>query len=94
MKKTLSIGLLLTMISTASFADAYSKCMGCHGANGEKKALNKSKVIKDMTKAELKDSLIGYQNGTYGGAMKGLMSAQVKNLSVADIDFIANKIGK
>jgi len=94
MKKTLSIGLLLTMILTASFADAYSKCMGCHGANGEKKALNKSKVIKDMTKAELKDSLIGYQNGTYGGAMKGLMSAQVKNLSVADIDFIANKIGK
>lgn len=94
MKKTLSIGLLLTLISTASFADAYSKCMGCHGANGEKKALNKSKVIKDMTKAELKDSLLGYQNGTYGGAMKGLMAAQVKNLSTADIDFIANKIGK
>ena len=94
MKTTLSIGLLLTLLSTASFADANSKCIGCHGANGEKKALNKSKIINDMTKAELKDSLLGYQNGTYGGAMKGLMTAQVKNLSVADIDAIANKIGK
>mgnify|MGYP005987922399 CR=1 FL=1 len=94
MKKTLSIGLLLTLISTASFADAYNKCKGCHGANGEKKALNKSLIMKDMTKAEIKDSLIGYQNGTYGRAMKGLMVGQVRNLSMADIEAIANKIGK
>jgi cytochrome c len=65
--------------------------MGCHGA---KVALGRSKVIKDMTKADLEKSLLGYQNGTYGGAMKGLMKAQVKNLSAADIKAIANKIGK
>lgn len=47
-----------------------------------------------MTKAELEKSLLGYQNGTYGGAMKGLMKAQVKNVSAADIKAIANKIGK
>jgi cytochrome c len=68
--------------------------LGCHGANGEKVALGKGKVIKDMTKAELEKSLLGYQNGTYGGAMKGLMKAQVKNVSAADIKAIANKIGK
>ena len=56
--------------------------------------MNKSKVIKDMTKAELKASLIGYQNGTYGRDMKKLMATQVKNLNAADIDSIANKIGK
>ena len=94
MKKTLTIGLLLTLVSTACYADAYSKCIGCHGANGEKKALGKSKVIKDMSKAEIEASLLGYQNGTYGGQMKGLMIAQVKSLSADDIKAIANKIGK
>ena len=94
MKKTLSIGLLLALTSTACYADAYSKCIGCHGANGEKKALGKSKIIKDMTKAEIKDSIVGYQNGTYGRAMKGLMIGQVRSLKTADIEFIANKIGK
>ena len=94
MKTKLSIGLLLTLLATVSFADSYTKCQGCHGANGEKKALGKSKVIKDMTKADIKASLKGYQDGTYGGPMKGLMKGQVKSLTVADIDAIANKIGK
>jgi cytochrome c len=94
MKKTISIGLLLFLVATASFADAYNSCIGCHGANGEKVALGKSKVIRDMTKADLEKSLLGYQNGTYGGAMNRFMKAQVKNLSAADIKAIANKIGK
>ena len=94
MKKLVTISMLLALTSTISFADAYQKCVACHGANGEKVALGKSKIMKDMTKAEIEDSLLGYQNGTYGGAMKGLMIAQVKNLSAADIKAIANKIGK
>jgi cytochrome c553 len=94
MKKTISIGLLLTLISTVSFADAYQKCIGCHGLNGEKVALGKSKVIKNMTKSEIENALVGYQKGTYGGAMKGLMSAQARSLSDADIKTIATKIGK
>ncbi len=94
MKKVLSIGLLVTLMSTVACADAYKKCKGCHGANGEKKALGKSKIMKDMTKAEIESSLIGYQKGTYGGPMKGLMKGQVKSLSAADITAIANKIGK
>ena len=94
MKKILSIGLLLGLMSTMASANAYNKCIACHGANGEKVALGKSKIMKDMTKAEIEASLLGYQNGTYGGAMKGLMTAQVKGLSAADITEIANKIGK
>ena len=94
MKTKLTIGLLFTLLATASFADSYAKCKGCHGVNGEKKALGKSKIIKDMTKAEIKASLLGYQAGTYGGAMKGLMKGQVKSLTVADIDAISNQIGK
>ncbi|MCD4758636.1 MAG: c-type cytochrome [Arcobacteraceae bacterium] len=97
MKNIISIGLLVGLVSTIALADgatAYKKCVACHGANGEKVALGKSKIIKDMTKAEVESSLLGYQNGTYGGAMKGLMAGQVKTLSASDIKDIANLIGK
>lgn len=69
-------------------------CKGCHGQNWEKSAMNKSKVVKDMSKQEIIDSLNGYKNGTYGGAMKGLMVGQVKNLSGADIEAVAADIKK
>ena len=97
MKKMISIGLLVGLVSTITLADgvtAYKKCVACHGANGEKVALGKSKIIKDMTKTEIEDSLLGYQNGTYGGPMKGLMTGQVRALSKTDIKDIANLIGK
>jgi cytochrome c len=97
MKKIVTIGLLASLMTTSLLADgaaAYKKCAGCHGANGEKVALGKSKVIKDMGKKELADALVGYQKGTYGGAMKSLMQGQVKGLSKADIDGIAGMIGK
>ncbi len=67
-------------------------CKGCHGANFEKAALGKSKIVKDMTKAEVSDALVGYKNGTYGGAMKGVMAGQVARYSEADLK--ATGIGK
>ncbi len=97
MKKIISIGLLVGLASTISFADAasaYKRCASCHGLSGEKVALGKSKIIKDMTKAEIENSLLGYQDGTYGGPMKGLMAGQVRTLSADDIKGIANLIGK
>jgi len=60
-------------------------CKGCHGANWEKPALGKSKIVKDMTKQEVSDSLVGYKNGTYGGPMKGVMVGQVARYSEADL---------
>ena len=60
-------------------------CKGCHGANFEKKALGKSKIVKDMTKAEVNDAMVGYKNGTYGGPMKGVMKGQVARYSEADL---------
>ena len=71
MKKIIIAASLLT--ACVAFANPYAKCVACHGATGEKVALGKSKIIKDMTKAEIVASLKGYQDGTYGGAMKGLM---------------------
>ncbi|MCK9491714.1 MAG: cytochrome C [Sulfurimonas sp.] len=94
MKKSIVLVAILGLGSFA-MADVYQKCVICHGKDGEKAALvNKSKVIKDMTKAEIVASMKGYQDGTYGGAMKGMMVEHSKNLSEADINEIAEKIGK
>ena len=71
MKKIIIAASLLT--ACVAFANPYAKCAGCHGADGEKAALGKSKIIKDMPKAEFVAALKGYQDGTYGGAMKNLM---------------------
>ncbi|WP_320036173.1 c-type cytochrome [Halarcobacter sp.] len=91
MKKIL---LFTSIVACAAFANPYAKCVACHGANGEKVALGKSKIIKDMTKAEIVSALNGYKDGSYGGAMKGLMKGQVASLSDTDIEAIANQIGK
>jgi cytochrome c553 len=92
MKKIIIAASLLT--ACVAFANPYAKCAGCHGANGEKAALGKSKIIKDMPKAEFVAALKGYQDGTYGGAMKGLMAGQVKGLDDAAIQAIADQITK
>jgi len=93
--KKIAIGLTLACATALMATPAsYNKCKGCHGAKGEKKALGKSKVIKNMTKADFAAALEGYKNGTYGGPMKGLMKGQVASLSSADIKAMADALGK
>ena len=82
------------LAATFAFANPYAKCVACHGANGEKVALGKSKIIKDMTKEDFVASLKGYQDGTYGGPMKGMMVGQVKDMDEATMKEIADKIVK
>ncbi len=97
MRKVILTGLLVMGVSSLAFADAtavYKKCVSCHGSAGEKAALGKSKIIKDMSKAEIVTALKGYKDGTYGGPMKGVMKGQVAALSEADIQAIADMIGK
>jgi len=69
-------------------------CTGCHGKEFEKAAMGKAKVVKDMTKAEIETALKGYKDGSYGGAMKGIMKGQASKLSDDDIKAIAEKFGK
>ncbi len=75
-------------------AKLYAKCASCHGANGEKVALNVSKIIKDLSKENFISAVKGYQSGTYGGSMKTLMTGQVKSLTEDEIKAIANYIIK
>jgi len=82
--KKIVLGTLLCGV--AAFAAVnLGACKGCHGANFEKKALGKSKVVSDMTKAEVSASLVGYKAGTYGGPMKGIMKGQVAKYSNDDL---------
>ncbi|MDC0933434.1 cytochrome C [Arcobacteraceae bacterium] len=89
--KKIVLGTLV--LSVAAFASVnLGACKGCHGANFEKKALGKSKIVKDLTKAEVSAALVGYKNGTYGGPMKGVMKGQVAKYSEADLK--ATGLGK
>ena len=68
------------------------KCSSCHGSKAEKSALNKSQIIADFNEQQLKDALHGYQTGSYGKEMKGLMQGQVKSFNSEQINALAKHI--
>jgi len=79
-------------VSSVNGKVVYKACIGCHGANGEKKALGKSQIIAGWDSAKVSEALNGYIAGTYGGAMKGLMKGQVSKLSTDDIKAVSDYI--
>ncbi len=70
------------------------KCASCHGSTAEKSALGKSQIIKGWESGKIVSALQGYKEGSYGGAMKGLMASQVASLSQNDMEALANFISK
>ena len=94
MTKVIKVMALGSLLAASALYGGVSTtaCAGCHGQHFEKKAMGKSKVVKDMSEADIIVALKGYKNGTYGGAMKGLMKGQVASLSDADMKAIAASI--
>lgn len=93
MKKFATL-LLLAGLSTA-YADGaglFKKCISCHGAKAEKKALGKSHVIAGWDAAKIETALKGYKTGTYGGAMKGVMKGQVAGYNDTQIKEVAKYV--
>ena len=88
--KVIALGSLLA--SSAVYAASTAGCVGCHGSSFEKAAMGKSKIVKDLKEADIIKALKGYKDGSYGGAMKGLMKGQVAKLSDADMVAIAASI--
>jgi len=82
--KVVALGAIL--VSSSAYAVSIAACAGCHGQHFEKKAMGKSKIVKDMTLKEILASLKGYKAGTYGDTMKQMMVSQVKNLKDEDIE--------
>ena len=94
MSKIVKVVTEAALVVTAASAANIGVCKGCHGQKFEKKAMGKSKVVKDMSKKEIVKALKGYKAGTYGGVMKGLMKNQVDKYSNADLEEIAEAIKK
>lgn len=92
MKKFLAVLALTGAVSlmAVDIAPVIAKCTPCHGTAGEKKALGKSEIIKNLTKDQFIAALKGYQAGTYGKAMKNMMVMQVKKLDDAQIEALAS----
>lgn len=88
----LSLGFV--SVSAEDGAALYKKCAACHGVSGEKAALGKSKIIKDMSAAEIITALKGYKDGSYGAASKAIMKGQVGSLNDAQISALAAHIAK
>ena len=95
MKKIVVASFAAAALSTVAMAGVNGKaCVACHGANFEKHAMGKSKIVAEMTHADIATALKGYKAGTYGAAMKGVMKGQVAKYSDADLDAFAQTIGK
>ena len=84
----------LALVTAASAAVNGQACAACHGADWSKHAMGKSKVVSEMSHADIATALKGYKAGTYGGPMKGVMKGQVARYSDADLEAFAQTIGK
>jgi len=90
--KKFAISMLLagSTLLMADGAAAYAKCVGCHGANGEKAALGKSAIITGQDAAKTAEQLKGYKAGTLNvHGMGGLMKGQVASMDDAAIEAVA-----
>ena len=86
MKKMIIAFIALCTLSVAAFAEVNTKvCAGCHGAHFEKSAMNKSKIVAEMSKEDVSKALVGYKNGSYGGSMKNIMKMQVSKYSEEEL---------
>jgi cytochrome c-type protein NapB len=92
-KIILGLGLVAVLAIGADCADINIKaCASCHGATFEKKALGKSKIVKDMNETAISEALIGYKNGSYGGSMASIMKGQVLKYDDKELEDAAVRI--
>jgi cytochrome c553 len=93
-KKVAVIQKTIAPVRTKTGKDIFQTCAACHGSSAEKAALGKSQIIKGWGTSKVEQALNGYKDGTYGGAMKGVMKAQASKLGKQDIKLVADYISK
>ena len=85
-------GAVDTVVAVAA-KEIYTKCAGCHGADGKTKALGKSPEIAGQSKEELMTKIKGYKAGTIDVAgMGNLMKGQVATMDDATIEAVSTYI--
>jgi cytochrome c553 len=93
--KKIAIAMLFagSTLLMADGAALFAKCAGCHGQKGEKPALGKSAIIQGQDAAKTVEQLKGYKAGTLNQhGMGALMNGQVKSMSDADMQAVADYI--
>lgn len=92
MKKVAALCALgLASMLFAEVPAVYKKCVTCHGADGKKVGVA-PKAITGLSKQEALDFLNGYKNKTIKTPKANTMYIQVKNLSDADMNALADYI--
>lgn len=92
MKKIVALCALgLASMLFAEVPAVYKKCVTCHGADGKKVGVA-PKAIAGLSKQEALDFLNGYKNKTIKTPKANTMYIQVKSLSDADMDALAEYI--
>lgn len=92
--KTIEVKSAVAEATSSNGEAVYKACASCHGANAEKVALGKSKVIKGWSADKVESALNGYKDGSYGGTMKALMKGQASKLSAEDTKAVSEYISK
>jgi len=69
-----------------------SRCIGCHGQKGERKALGQSEVIQNFSEEELISALDGYKNQPADDNMEKLMKSQVQKYSDNELRDVAKYV--
>jgi len=88
MKFTCKAFILCFILITSSYSSSISVCQRCHGKNFEKRALGKSKVVKDMDKEDIIQALKKFKTS------QSIMKSYASRLSDKEITQIGNVIGQ
>ena len=71
-----------------------SKCQTCHGENGEKKAYNSSRPLKDLSLEDMEESIKDYKNGTKNSGNETIMAPYASFIDYKEIKGIHAYINK
>ena len=71
-----------------------SKCQTCHGENGEKKAYNTARPLKDLSLEEMEESIKDYKNGTKNSGNATIMAPYASFVDYKEIKGIHAYINK
>ncbi len=84
-RKILFVSVLLHVSTFASFIKV---CQNCHGKNFEKRALGRSRIVKNLKKEEIVERL------NYFKTSNSIMKSYASSLSKKQISLVANVFGK
>ena len=79
---------LLILLHVSTFASFIKVCQNCHGKNFEKRALGRSRIVKNLKKEEIVERL------NYFKTSNSIMKSYASSLSKKQISLVANVFGK